>query len=110
MQPLHCTITWKVSVQLGIPIAAVMNDSPYRQAVAISLASLAVAADELLSSDDDAVQRGTRSGSYRRSRVSFLQATSYLSELEYTRAFRMSPESFGQFLLCGTQSLAEGRG
>jgi hypothetical protein len=58
-----------------------------------------VVADELLSSDYDAMQRGTRSGSYRRSRVSVLQATSYLSELEFTRAFRMSPESFGQLLL-----------
>jgi DDE superfamily endonuclease len=63
----------------------------------VCLAALAAAADVLLSSDDEGAQVD-RAGSYPRVRTTFVNATKYLSEVEFTRAFRMSPDCFGKLL------------
>jgi hypothetical protein len=65
-----------------------MNDN--RRSV-VCLAGLAAAADVLLSSDDEGAH-ADRAGSYPRVRTTFVDATKYLSEVEFTLAFRMSPD------------------
>jgi DDE superfamily endonuclease len=62
------------------------------------LAALAIGTDVLLSSDDEDCNAISRSGSYPRVRATFVNATKYLSDLEFTRAFRMSPDCFGKIL------------
>jgi hypothetical protein len=64
----------------------------------VCLAALAAAADVMLSSDDEGAHVD-RAGSYPRVRTTFVDATKYLSEVEFTRAFRMSPDCFGKLLL-----------
>jgi hypothetical protein len=63
----------------------------------VCLAALAAAADVRLPSDDEGVHVH-RAGSYPRVRTTFVDATRYLPEVEFTRAFRMSPDCFGKLL------------
>jgi hypothetical protein len=62
------------------------------------LAAILMGADVLLSSDDEDESARSRLGSYPRVRATFEHATRYLSDLEFTRAFRMSPDCFGKLL------------
>jgi hypothetical protein len=64
----------------------------------VCLAALAATADLLLPSDDNGAHVD-RAGSYPRVRTSFVDATKYLSEVEFTREYRMSPDCFGKLLV-----------
>jgi hypothetical protein len=75
----------------------------------VCLAGLAAAADVLLSSGDEGAH-ADRSGSHPGIRTTFMDATKYLSELEFTRAFRMSPDCSGKIIFCYEFSLRAMKG
>jgi hypothetical protein len=60
----------------------------------VCLAALAAAADVLLPSDDEG--DADRADSYPSVRITLMDASKHLSEVEFTRAFRMSPDCFGK--------------
>jgi hypothetical protein len=74
-----------------------------RQALA-GLAALAMGAEVLPSSDDEDDSATSRSGSFPRVQATFVHATRYLSDLEFTRAFRLSPNCFGNLFFDSSSS------
>jgi hypothetical protein len=89
------SLRWQFTPLSNVTTSRMMEDN-HRSVVC--LAGLAAAADVLLSSDDEGAH-ADRAGSYPRVRTTFGDATKYLSEVEFTRAFHMSPDCFGKLLL-----------
>jgi hypothetical protein len=89
------SLRWQFTPLPNVITSRMMDEN--RRSV-VYLAGLAAAADVLLSSDDEGAH-ADRDSSYPRVRTTFVDATKYLSEVEFTRAFRMSPDCFGKLLL-----------
>jgi hypothetical protein len=88
------SLRWQFTPLANVTTSRMMDDN--RRSV-VCIAGLA-AADVLLSSDDEGAH-ADRAGSYPLVRTTSVDATKYLSEVEFTRAFRMSPDCFRTLLL-----------